>query len=386
MAGMPVIPATAQFSPLDLDTIRFFVQSTYIDTVLHVARCTTSTCLNEPNTEQAPIAGQYCDLTVCPDGCVRRWPDRSGYVPAGGFNPPEYTEGRNFGQDDLEKPCYVPNCINGLPCVRGGSPYGTFTQDKYVENQVADIMSLDNAFSIFLLCRPINQAATGNWYYLGQAHSNLQHNVSKNALMFHVNGPSPILQLTTDSSVAINEWQLMEVHRSLDDSLTGVINGVDKTNSPLMNAGTFRLGYLFSNFKTTGDVAMYGDIAAAVVYEGELTEVEKQLVRDYFNNIYHYDTASLSGIAPMPEDVPVTISPNPFHSGIEVRYQLEQGAKVEVEVYDLLGRCVSQSPETFYSPGMYTQQFTLSGESRAGIYILSLTVNGRAQRYRLVRY
>jgi hypothetical protein len=374
----------AQFNPTDLDTLVFFVESTRIDTHYHVARCITNACLNHPNTEQAPIAEQYCDLTVCPDGCVRRWPDQSGTLPYGGFNPPEFTEGRNFGQDDSEKPCYIPNCLNGKPCVRGGAPYGAFVQDKYLENQVPDIMTLDNAFSIFLLCRPIDQLATGDWFYLGQAHSNLQHKVSNNSLKLRVNGTYPVLQLTTPNSVNINEWQLIEVHRSLNDSITSIINGVDKTNGPLMNPGQFRLGYLFSNFKTEGGVAMYGDIAACAVYEGELTEQNRQDIRDYFNGIYAYDSTSISGVENEAMIDDMAIYPNPSKNGFTVNFYLNSAAFVKMSISTITGKKIPLSEEEEMEAGLHKIFIPqLSPDFAPGIYFLHLEVNGKTYVHKL---
>jgi len=378
-------PAKAQFFPTDLDTLVFFIQSIDIDTDLHVAHCVDSFCLNHPNTEQAPIAEQYCDLTTCPDGCVRRWIDRSGYVPSNGFDPPEYTNGRNFGQDDAEKPCYVPDCLNGKPCVRGGAPYGNFDQDKDLETQVSDIMTLDTAFSIFLLCKPIDQTATGNWYYFGQAHSNLQHNVADNSLKFHMNGPSQVIQISPPNSVAIDEWQLIEIHRSAGDTVTCVINGVDVTYTLHVNGTNFRLGYLFSNFKTHGDVAMYGDIAAALVYEGPLTESNKDSVRGYLDGVYNYSgTAGLN--TSTLEAGTIGIAPNPFKDAIHIRLALEHTALVTISVTDLAGRMLVTLPERSVVAGFSDVNVDLTGiPSTDGIYLIQIKVGNQVYTERIIR-
>ncbi len=375
----------AQFMPEDLDTLVFFVQSIDIDTNLHVAHCADSFCFNHPNTEQAPIDEQYCDITACPDGCVRRWIDRSDYVPANGFNPPEYTHGRNFGQDDHEKPCYIPDCLNGQPCVRGGAPYGVFYQDKTIENQVSDIMTLDNAFSIFLLCKPIDQTATGNWYYFGQAHSNLQHKVSNNSLQFHMNGPSPVVQISPDNSVHLNEWQLIEIHRSADDTVTCVINGVDVTNVIHVNGTNFRLGYLFSNFKTQGDLGMYGDVASMIVYEGALTEDNKDSVRTYLDNIYNY-----SGIAGLETGVleagTVGISPNPFKEVVNVHFSLQKNVPVTVSVTDLSGRVIMTLEERIVQAGFSDLPVNLAGvTSTNGIYLIHVKAGNDVYTERILK-
>ena len=90
------------FHPSELAGTAFFVESRHGLSLAH-------------GTDLADFEN-YCEPTLFPDGCVRRWQDQSGYVPPG-----QSFIGRDFGQDDAEKPGLVPNCLNGLPCVRGGS-------------------------------------------------------------------------------------------------------------------------------------------------------------------------------------------------------------------------------------------------------------------------
>jgi len=273
-------------NPTNISDLVFFVESIAIDINLHVANCNTTACLSHPNSEQAPIEEQYCDATSCSDGCVRRWQDQSSYIPSGGFNPPEYTQGRNFGQDDSEKPCYIPNGINGKPSIQGGPPYGGFVQDKYLELKVSDIISLAQDFSIFLLCKPIDQSATGNWSYFGQATSRLQHNTSNNSLQMRIDGSTSIAQITNNNAVALDEWQLIEIHRDEFDILTTYIDLQDVTPGVITRSGTARIGYLLSNFKTTGNLAMYGEVATFIIYNRGLESSEIEDVRKYINEVY----------------------------------------------------------------------------------------------------
>lgn len=145
--------------------------------------------MNHPNSEAAIITEQYCDIiNSCDSGCVRRELDQSNYIPSGGFNPTEYTSGRNFGKDDSEKPCYISDCINGIPCVREGGPYRTFSQGEYLEIQISDFIYLTEEFSIFLLEKPINQTSTRDWFYYGQSNSFLKYDVTNDNLKLRVSG------------------------------------------------------------------------------------------------------------------------------------------------------------------------------------------------------
>lgn len=293
--------AYAQFNPKDVSNLVFFVESANIDTGNHVATCESNFCLTHPNSESAIITEQYCDVTdSCAEGCVRRWIDQSDYVPGGGFNPPEYTNGRNFGQDDSEKACYISNCINGKPCVRGGPAYGDdgmgnykFKQDKYLEIEGSDAISLPGEFSIFLLAKPIDQTATGDWSYFGLAAHYVTHKVSNNSIKLRVGNtvpPSPVVTITTANAVQLNTWQLIEIHRDLSGNITSFINGVD-TSVGGVNAGTgtFKVGYLLSNFKTghtNGSISMHGDVAGFLIYDKKTSSTENNSIRNYFDSNY----------------------------------------------------------------------------------------------------
>lgn len=303
----------SQFHPTDLSDLVFFVESKDIVINDHVAFCETNACLNHPNSEGASIIEQYCDVSnSCAEGCVRRWLDQSDYVPSGGFNSPEYTSGRNFGQDDSEKPCYISDCINGNPCVRGGGPYGSFTQDKYLEIQIADFVNLPDEFSIFLLAKPIDQTSTGDWFYFGQSNSFLRHDVANNKLRLRVPG-NLVTSISPDNSIQLDTWQLIEIHRDATNKVTTYVNANEVSLNNVILPGNFTIGYLFSNFKTTGifnATAMYGDIAGFLVYDRKTIASENETIRDYFNQ--HY----LGGALDTEEyqyQSDIKITPNPFH-------------------------------------------------------------------------
>ncbi len=341
----------AQFNPKDVSDLAFFVESNAINTTNHIAFCETNDCLNEANTEGAAIADQYCDVTNdCGEGCVRRWIDQSSYIPGTGFNPPEYTNGRNFGQDDSVKPCYISNCINGKPCIRGGGgvPFATdyTSQDKYLEIQISDFINLTGEFSIFLLARPVAQ--NEDWDYFGQSTDYFRHRYQTNYLQLRIH-PNTVYRVTPDNSVTLNEWQLIEVHRDALNKITVYINGVDKTNVPSVSMpdivlpGTFTIGYLFSAFKTnskTGDEkSMHGDIAGFLVYDKLTSSLENNNIRSYFNtnylgNVLH--TNANKFLKPS-----IELYPNPTTESIQlkVKKSLNQDFQNKIPyVYDALGK------------------------------------------------
>ncbi len=332
----------AQFNPKDVNNLSFFVESLELDTSQHIAHCETNFCLDHPNTEGAIITEQYCDVTSsCSEGCVRRWLDQSDYVPSGGFNPPEYTSGRNFGQDDSEKPCYISNCINGNPCIRGGGPYNSFTQDKYLEIQIPDFIYLTGEFSIFLLAKPIDQQVTGDWSYFGQSNSFLRHNVSSNNLQLRVPG-NLVRTISADNSVNLDQWQIIEIHRNSSDLVTLFIDGIDSTrNSNITLPGTFQIGYLLSNFKTTGQfnqTGMYGDVAAFLVYDKKTTETETDNIRNYLDINYLSGTLNTSTNSLFEK---LEVVPNVSNNQIRIINSNNNDIN-KILIYDQIGRLIQK--------------------------------------------
>jgi len=326
--------------PADLSALQFYVESTFFEDIGNfnrsIATCATQTCLDA--NDQSSIEFQFCDTTpeslggvtgakgLFPDGCVRRWEDQSGYIPSRGFDdPPEWVRGRDFGQDDTEKPGLVFNCINGHPCVRGAKRADSVKNKPPTDGRVIvntdfpdvvnndaqaasfeienpDHFELNREFSVFLLVRPIIQSNPFN-YYGGRGLRQLLDN----SLILALPGNQTLL--AGAGSVAINQWQLIEIHRDSNLDVRTFINGVDVSVSPLPRVGgTFEtLGNyyagVFSNVKGTGtaetdnntgivtikqNYEYLGDMAVLGAWNRELTQQERQGVRNYLNGIYAF--------------------------------------------------------------------------------------------------
>jgi len=280
-------PTPPGFTPADVADVEFYIQSTVFEDastrVRSIATCNTPACYAAGNI--APIAQQYCDTTQFPEGCIRRWDDLSGYLPPGGFRPPEWIRGRSFGQDDYEKPLYVSDCVNGRPCARGGrgakAPDGTpLPQNFSFEIEVGNFASLPGPFSIFHLVKPVTQAA--DYQYFGL--NGLIHRVADNSLSYRTS--TSTARITRAGAITNEAWQLLEVHRGSDGVLRAFVNGVDVTfNSPLLGGEAAGQNYL-SRFK--GDSPMLGDLAASVAYRRRLDEQEIVDIRSYLDTIYDY--------------------------------------------------------------------------------------------------
>ncbi len=269
-------PTPAGFHPTQLDNLGFFVESNH---GLQIATCNTQECFDADAGE--PLVLQYCDTDRFPDGCVRRWEDQSGYDPPAGFDDPEWTAGRDFGQDDHTKPGQVLGCLSGLPCVRGGVAFPPDTEDLTFEVEIEhELNAVSGPFSVFLLARPVPQAAT--YSFFGSSGNNLQHNVGDDSLIFNLGG---LVTLTGPGAVTVGRWQLLEVHRDAAGGLSGFVDGVDVTAGSPSRSGAYRFRFLLSVSRLE---SMHGDVAACLVVTDPLTLQEKLDLRNYFSEVYDY--------------------------------------------------------------------------------------------------
>jgi hypothetical protein len=107
---------------------------------------------------------------------------------------------------------------------------------------------------------------------------------------------------------------------------------------------------------------------------------------------YFYRTDSITiitnpktpvGLEPEPER-PSQLSldnyPNPFNPSTVVRFQLSVFGRVELTVFDMMGRRVRQLLNDVYPSGEHTVQFD-AGNLSSGVYVLVLDTDGQ----RLVR-
>ena len=130
---------------------------------------------------------------------------------------------------------------------------------------------------------------------------------------------------------------------------------------------------------------MYGDVASMIVYEGALTEDNKDSVRTYLDNIYNY-----SGIAGLETGVleagTVGISPNPFKDIVNVHFALQKNAPVTISVTDLAGRELLLSEEQLLPAGFNDLPVNLSGVTAVnGVYLIHVKVGNEVYTERILK-
>ncbi len=252
------------FHPSELADVVFFVESRHGFSLSH-------------GSDLADYEN-FCERDLFPEGCVRRWQDQSGYVRPGR---PDFI-GRDFGQDDAEKPGWVTDCINGWPCVRGGSRdlSPDLGQDLSFEIEAADhVRDLPAAFSVYMLTRPVTQ--TANYAYFGFSGNTLFHRVADNSLDLEIAGSG---QVVTGPGALVPDgaFHLIEIHRDTTDQVRLLVDGVDLTVGAPVMPGGFDFSFLFSVSRL---FAMHGDMAAFLLVDGPIGSSEGA-VRNYFAAAY----------------------------------------------------------------------------------------------------
>ena len=259
--------------PTELPGLSFFVDTSE---GLGVTRCSSLDCFYAG--ENAKLEEQYCDTDVFPDGCVRRWTDRSPYRPNQGFEAPEWVRGRDFGQDDRDKPGIVADCLNGLPCVRGGR--GALQERSLEIEPKQEVGPISGPFSIFLLARPIRQ--NDDFVYFGFAGTELIHSVTDDSLKLRIDFRRPI-RITPQQAVSTDAWHLIEVHRDAAHRVRVLVDGWDQTLGAPSMPGNMFFRFLMS---VSRGRAMHGDVAALAIFDRRLSVKERRQVRDYLASTY----------------------------------------------------------------------------------------------------
>jgi hypothetical protein len=90
----------------------------------------------------------------------------------------------------------------------------------------------------------------------------------------------------------------------------------------------------------------------------------------------HVDAATALWLPPvLPQDLTVTISPNPFNASTVASYKLRAASHVSLKVYDTAGRLVATLAEGWRDAGEH--QVTFDGSKLAsGVYLYRLTSSG----------
>ena len=295
-------------TPSDISSLVLYFESTDFGPNA-IATCSTQSCFLEPNTEILDISRMYCDTTAgvvpgstgyAPEGCVRWWEDQGPFnCGACGVAPhdDEWIRGHEHGQDDVAKPAYISDCLNGRPCARlptvaeMGPNAG---QIACFELQSTDTVMVNGNFSVFLLVAPRDQAS--DWWYYGNSNNGLRHNVSDDSLSFRTSATPEVLATGPGAvDVSGDQWQLIEIHRAAGNYQI-IVDGEDVTLPGVeTNTAPYEHRYLGAQNCNGLTGGMVGDLAAFLLYDKVLNVSEREIVRQHLTSLYALDLLFADG-------------------------------------------------------------------------------------------
>lgn len=250
-----------------------------------IAHCSTQECYNGQN-EESTAATSYCDTTpgitivandgtfvstgLHPNGCVRYLRNRTDYIH------PVSNAPWQIAQDDQGgKLSYVPNCLNGQPCMEGYDTDDEINdQSGTIENPPAYYVTtsiLSGEFSAFALYKHVDHNTNLSCIF---GHSLYCLGVTTDQKIYlRINGST----YTYGSAGLIDEsWHLWELHRNSSGDISILIDGLD-TGFSQNNTNGFAIGYWLSTFK--GASNSIGRMESFYLYSRNLSNNERLNMR-----------------------------------------------------------------------------------------------------------
>lgn len=94
----------------------------------------------------------------------------------------------------------------------------------------------------------------------------------------------------------------------------------------------------------------------------------------YIDNIVFSVTTGIDNF--LANNLNLSIAPNPFGNSTNVNFYLVQEAKVQISLFDLLGREVKTLDASILNAGNHSIEFNTNNEFNSGVYLLKVRVNG----------
>ncbi|MBN1756049.1 choice-of-anchor D domain-containing protein [bacterium] len=79
----------------------------------------------------------------------------------------------------------------------------------------------------------------------------------------------------------------------------------------------------------------------------------------------------------LPEDIGLTVAPNPFNSALSLFYQVSQPGLVTIRIYDVKGNIIAQPVSQELAPGMYQEIWT-EPNVPTGVYFILIEASGQS--------
>ncbi len=284
----------------------------------------------------------------------------------------------NFSQvtGSTFEPSLVPNAQNNLPAINFNAVASQNLQSA--PNLIATDFS--GGVTVFMVANPIllNQPATGNQFMLDLGNY-LNNDIAlalpfatsnQTPLSFHVYNGTNDNSISSTNTVSLGSFQLFEATQNGDSTgnifLNGSLSANAALNNPLANItrGNNTLGGL-PNGTQVGEFYFNGQIAEVLVFQGQLSQNQRQSIESYLlfkYNLFPYpapiisvngvssDISVNSGVYTQPQQITISAPDSPPQASI---------------YYTLDG----STPTT--SSNLYTGPFTLSAPANLVAAVIS---------------
>lgn len=157
-------------------------------------------------------------------------------------------------------------------------------------------------------------------------------------------------------------------------------------------------GYLFGELRTIKEITYWTGLSDFSKYFcddfGELSEVNylgvvSRLKGCYIDGVAYGDTSfvvvSVTDVS-FPSEFNLSQNyPNPFNPSTNIEYAINYPGKVNLTVYDVLGRKVTTLVNEYQSTGTYQVQFSVKdNQLSSGIYLYRLTINNTTRTKKMI--
>ena len=141
----------------------------------------------------------------------------------------------------------------------------------------------------------------------------------------------------------------------------------------------------YDSYENTIGYCEAGDIPQFKVYRsstGEMVDVYSSQVPEW-NDIGIYSIGSLTDVI-IPEEVTLgNAYPNPFNPATMINYSIPEKMDVNIEVYDIAGRLVSELVSGEFDAGVYNITWNASDQA-SGIYFIRMVAGNTVQNQKLM--
>ncbi|MBL4657768.1 MAG: PKD domain-containing protein, partial [Flavobacteriales bacterium] len=250
-----------------------------------------------------------------------------------------------------------------------GAPNGLLTSN-FVPNDVGDW----NSYSINM---PVN-VLNSNFRFKYQFTSDEGNNVFLDNI--NISGTfnsTPLLISPTNFAVGQSPVQIMVDWDAVDnvDFYDYEIDKVNTFDSPFLITGTTT--YINNSDNGTDTEYLVAPLDSSIdIYWKVRTRTG--VASSNWSTTWKFSTtptAALSVSALEADEINLVVFPNPSNGDVTIKFNLDQNdANVALEVFDMLGRSVSEQPPHVVSAGL--QEFNIEYIDRAGVYYVRLNIDG----------